>query len=130
MMKVKIPHELKMKFVNFEGLRSHCDTYEVQDQKGIKHTVPGETYYNVELDLNDHPDLLNVCIEWNLIIMTYFQTSREAYRATIGPYEGIWPRVISDGIVHFHVDYVNKNHHNWKDWFSKEDIEICIQAAC
>jgi len=124
-MKVKIPHALVMKFISYEGLESHMDTYEVENRQGFKHTVPGEMYYSIKLDLSLEPKLLEACIEWNRVIMTYFQTSYKAAIFDIGPYEGLWPREIDvqEGIVHFHVDNVNENKHNWRDWFLKEDHE-------
>jgi len=120
-MKVKIPHALVMKFIQYEGLVSHVDEH---TSPGGRTTV-GEIYYTIELDLSLEPKLLEACIEWNRVIMTYFRTSYKAARFDIGPYEGVWPRKIDieEGIVHFHVDWVNENKNNWRDWFLKEDHE-------
>jgi len=120
-MKVKIPHALVMKFIEYEGLIKHTDFYELNNH-GIKYEVPGEIFYIIKLDLSNHPDLLEACVEWNRVIETYFKTSYKAARFDIGPYEGVWPKKIEDGVVHFHVDNVCTHKHNWREWFIKEDL--------
>lgn len=123
MMKVKIPHELKMKFLSFEGLNSTGEVHKIQSG-GYIFNVAGETEYELILDLNNEPKLLKACIEWNRVIETYFKTSYKAARFDIGPYEGIWPcEIRSDGTVIFRIDSVNIDKKDWKDWFVKEDME-------
>ncbi len=123
MMKVKIPHKLKMKFLSFEGLNSTAEVHKVH-AGGYIFNVAGETEYELILDLNNEPKLLKACIEWNRVIETYFKTSYKAARFDIGPYEGIWPcEIRSNGTVVFRIDSVNINKKDWKDWFIKEDME-------
>ena len=120
-MKVKIPYSLRLKFLEYEGLEKYTESYDIDDH-GIVRCVPGETYYIIKLDLNNYPDLLKICIEWLRIITTYFKTSYKAYRIDIGPYKGVWPVSIENGIVLFHLDDVS-DERDWKEWFIKEDIE-------
>ena len=123
-MKVKIPHELKLKFLNLEGLHSTRETYEINHMGGRVMQVAGEAQHEVVLDLNGEPDLLKACIEWNRVIETYFKTSYTAARFDIGPYEGIWPcEIRADGTVVFRLDNVDLGKKDWKDWFVKEDME-------
>lgn len=122
-MKVKIPHELKMKFISLEGLYSTKELYEIESL-GQRINVVGDTNHELALDLSNEPDLLNACIEWNRVVETYFKTSYKAARFDIGPYEGIWPcEIRGDGVVIFRLDDININKNDWRDWFSKEDLE-------
>jgi len=123
MMKVRIPYELKLKFLSMEGLISELQTIQVQ-MHGIIKTVPTAMDHRIELDLSNYPDSWEVCCEWNRIIETYFKTSYKAFKIDIGPYEGLWPYIISeDGIVKFRLDEVYSERKDWKDWFIKEDFE-------
>jgi hypothetical protein len=116
MMKVKIPYELKLKFLSMEGLTLYND-------KGKK-LVYGRDIYYVILDLKNHPKCLEACVEWNYVIETYFKTSYKPFRIDIGPYKGLWPIIIyPDGTVKFTLDEVDPNRKDWKDWFIKEDLE-------
>lgn len=122
-MKVKIPHELKMKFLNLEGLHSTVETHDM-NFNGMVMQVAGRSQHEVVLDLNGEPELLKACIEWNRIIETYFKTSYKAARFDIGPYSGLWPcEIRADGTVIFRLDDVDVNKKDWKDWFVKEDME-------
>jgi len=123
-MKVKIPYELKMKFLSLEGLNVEKDFYEVPGYGGAKQRVPGPDHYSIKLDLSNNFKCLRVCFDWNCIIQTYFKTSYTAYRIDIGPYKGLWPvSVGEDGVVLFEVDDVDLNKKDWKEWFVKEDVE-------
>jgi len=118
-MKVKIPYELKLKFLTLEGLKE--DTFSCS---GKNHQLPGPIEYSLELDLSDEPELLEACIEWNRIVETYFKTSYKAARFDIASYIGVWPcEIRSDGTVIFRIDDVFPEKKNWKDWFVKEDME-------
>ena len=107
-----------------EGLSSHTEIHELAVLSSYhKVKFSGKTTNQVDLDLSNEPELLEVCIEWNRLIETYFKTSYKAFRIDIGPYEGIWPTEISsDGMVHFDVDNVYPDKKDWKDWFIKEDF--------
>jgi len=127
-MKVKVPHDLVMKFLEYEGLESSVDERTIIDDHGIKKYIVGEIFYKITLDLSLEPRLLRACIEWNRIIETYFKTSYKAARFDIGPYEGIWPcEIRPDGVVIFRVDSVHDHKHNWREWFIKEDLEYASQ---
>jgi hypothetical protein len=123
-MKVNIPYKLKEKFLSLEGLSSHTAIHELAAIGAYnKVSFPGKTTNQVDLDLSNEPELIEVCIEWNRLIQTYFKSSYKAFRIDIGPYEGIWPTEISpDGMVHFHIDAVYPDRKDWKDWFIKEDF--------
>ena len=122
MMKVKIPYELKLKFLSMEGYSSNVEMDEMNFHGDVI-SIPGKITDQIELDLSNEPELLKVCVEWQRIIQTYFRTSYKAYRIDIGPYEGLWPiEISSNGMVHFNVDHVDLSKENWKDWFVKEDI--------
>jgi len=124
MMKVRIPYELKLKFLNMEGLISEIQTIEFKMMNGIIRTIPTTMDHIIILDLSDYPECFKACCEWNRIIESYFKTSYTAYKLNIGPYEGVWPYEISeDGIVKFRLDEVYPDKKNWKDWFIKEDFE-------
>lgn len=125
-MRVRIPYELILKFLTFEGLDSRTDKYDVVDAGGITYSVPGETHHMIQMDLTDELDLLDACTKWITVIETYFKTSYTAYKIDIGPYEGIWPAGVTiinnRDIVHFQLDNVDVEKENWKDWFVREDI--------
>jgi hypothetical protein len=124
-MKIKIPYELKMKFVTLEGFCMHREYYNINVLGDpCKQAVLGEPMIYIKLDLSDEPELLKCCIEWQSIIETYFKTSYKAYRIDIGPYRGLWPREITpEGVVEFNVDVADTKNGNWKDWFIQEDFE-------
>ena len=123
MMKVNIPYKLKEKFLSMEGLSSHTEMIEMLDGNGQHMVMPGRTTNQVDLNLSNEPELIEVCIEWNRLIQTYFKTSYKAFRINIGPYEGIWPISIgADGMVNFSIDAVYPDRKDWKDWFVKEDF--------
>jgi len=130
MMKVKIPYELKLKFLNMEGLSAEKDIVDiVANKSSLPIRVSGPTYYDLKLDLNNEPELLKICIDWYDIIDKYFRTSYKAYRINIGPYEGLWPvKIEPSGVVHFHVDNADVEKKNWKDWFVKEDVEYALNS--
>lgn len=123
-MKIKIPQDLRMKFVNMEGFCMDTDYYEV-NVMGIKQQIPGKQLIHIELDLHDEPELLDCCIAWQQVVNDYFvENSYQEYKIDIGPYTGLWPRSISDeGIVKFNVDVADSRSGNWKDWFVEGDIE-------
>ena len=122
MMKVRIPYELKLKFLNMEGLESEIETYDVR-LNGIKHKLTGDVKYKVILDLKNDSECLEACIKWKYVIKTYFKTSYKAFRIDIGPYKGLWPIIIySNGTVEFILDEVYLDRKDWKDWFIKEDV--------
>lgn len=123
MMKVKIPYELKLKFLSLEGLTSELERHEM-NMNGRRSFVPGKINHSIELNLTDHPECLKACWDWYIIIQRYFQTSYKAYRLDIGVYKGLWPISVDvSGIVHFRVDDIDLDSKNWKDWFVKEDME-------
>ena len=130
MKKVVIPHELAVKFIRLEGLNGKMDRHEIMGFGGIKQYVPGETRYDIKLDLTEYPRALKCCLSWMNIITTYFQTSYSAYRISIGPYEGLYPTAsyIEDNrnIVEFHVDAVDTRKKDWRDWFIQGDREIAL----
>jgi len=123
-MKIKIPHELRMKFVTMEGFSMHMDYYNV-NVMGWQQKIPGHQMISVELDLHNEPELLDCCIAWQQIVNDYLvENSYQEYKINIGPYTGLWPRSISDeGIVNFNVDVADSRSGNWKDWFVEGDIE-------
>jgi len=125
-MKIKIPQDLRMKFVNMEGFRMHREYYNV-NVMGMDRPLQtlGEPMISVELDLHDEPNLLDCCITWQLAVEKHFsETSFETFKIDIGPYTGLWPRSISDeGIVTFNVDVADTKSGHWKDWFIEGDIE-------
>ena len=88
----------------------------------------GHTEYDIVLDLSDEPECLQACIDWCNIITTYFKTSYKAYRIDIGPYEGLWPISCDpNGKVQFHLDNVDQERKDWKDWFIKGDFEYASE---
>lgn len=120
-MKVKIPYDLKMKFLSLEGLNSEIEKDEI-NMEGVIQTLPGRVIHSIELDLSNEPICLKACFDWFTLIDTYFKTSYKAYRLDIGPYEGLWPVSFDvDGVVKFHVDDVDLKRKDWKDWFIKGD---------
>lgn len=122
-MKVKIPYDLKMKFLSLEGLEIERDSYDIPGFGGTYQTVPGPTYYSVDLDLSEHPECYKACIDWYNVIMTYFKTSLKAYRIDIGPYTGLWPVMIDGMVVKFSMDDADLERQDWTDWFVKGDFE-------
>ena len=123
-MKIKIPHELKLKFISLEGLSITQTPIQVAPfGSSFKSYIPGKEEIDLELDLSDDPELLECCREWMRTLETYFKTSYRACRLDIGPYEGLWPREIVDGVVRFNVDTFYPERKDWKDWFIQEDHE-------
>lgn len=125
-MKIKIPHKLRMKFVTMEGFRMHREYYNINVMgMPVPHQALGEPMISIELDLHDEPELLDSCIAWQRAVENDFvENSFLFYKVDIGPYEGLWPRSISDeGIVNFNVDVADTRKGNWKDWFLEGDIE-------
>lgn len=127
-MRVRIPYELILKFLTFEGLDSRMDKYDIVGVGGVTYSVPGEKYHMIQMDLTDEPKLLSACYEWIRVIETFFKSSYTAYKVDIGPYEGLWPtdvtKIANRLIVHFQLDNVEVGKENWKDWFVREDIII------
>jgi hypothetical protein len=123
-MKIKIPYDLKMKFLTMEGFRMDVDYYEI-NVMGTKQKQPGKEMISIELDLHNEPELLDCCIEWMHVVQNEFiDNSFLFYKVDIGPYVGLWPRSISDeGLVNFNVDIADSRRGNWKDWFIEGDIE-------
>ncbi len=124
-MKVKIPHELRMKFINKEGLINVKDTLE--SIPGFKQAISSDNQYKVVLDLTNYSESLQACERWHGIIITFFRYSYSAFRLNIGPYEGIFPSEIVNNKVFFNIDYVHADFKlGWEDWFIKKDIEYSI----
>ena len=121
MTKVKIPYKLKEKFLNFEGLRVKHETEDFFESwmNPVKNKIITATTFSVELNLAGDSTCFSACIEWYKLVQSL---SSKYYSIDIGPYQGIYPISIdNNGRVLFHLDYVDQNRQNWKDWFVKED---------
>lgn len=122
MMKVKIPYKLKEKFLNFEGLRVKHKTEDFNTEwlAPVKRKVVTMTRYSVELNLAGDSTCFSACVEWFQLVQSYTQ---KIFSINIGPYQGIYPISIdNNGRVLFHLDNVDMDKQNWKDWFIKEDF--------
>ena len=108
-MRIKIPHELKIKFLSMEGY--------VENVQYLDHSMTKTESY-IRLNLKGYPECLDACIEWLRIIKTSFSIS---CKFDVGPYEGLWPiEVDNNGVVKFIVDRVDPDKKDWKDWFMEE----------
>jgi hypothetical protein len=122
-MKIKLPYELKLKFLAYEGLTILSNNRKIYyHEKFIN--IPFEPDYQVELVLD--AKLLKFCYEWMEKIQLYFKTSYRSFKVDIGSYEGLWPVEIHDNTVIFRLDGINKGKQNWRDWFIKEDGECTL----
>lgn len=130
-MKVKIPHELVLKFVSLD-VNTLTSEYKMTDYQQYifnrfkvveskKTTVMKTT---VMLDLSHNPICFNACKEWFEIIQKYYKTSQKSFRLDIGPFKGICPVSLDcNGMVEFIFDDYDDSNRNWKEWFMKEGIE-------
>jgi len=125
-MKIKIPYELKLKFLSEEGLTVSFDS-EIIDCNGVRTAIPfGPVNYQIKLILSDEPHLIEFCNDWIDKIQKYFKSSYKTFKVNIGSYEGLWPVEMVDGVVIFRIDTYNKERRDWKEWFIKEDGECTL----
>ncbi len=122
-MKIKIPYDLRIKFLSLEGLDGNMDMCEIKTMGGRSVHVPTTIHYNLELNLSESPHLLKFCQEWMQMIEEKFQEDYIPFKIDIGPYTGLWPTHTTDGTVHFRMDVVDPGKKNWKDWFVLGDME-------
>ena len=89
----------------------------------------GNVHGILELDQDDI-ELIQECLLWREVIMTYFKTSYDAYKMTkIGRFHGVRPIEVStincdsDGLLNvkitFEVDHYDEE--SWRDWFEIGD---------
>ena len=126
-MKIKIPYDLRMRFLKHEGLSVTQETNGYKMPSGVTINMPGQRDLKVELDLSNEPYSLNSCIDWVNTIRTDYTI--ETYKIDVGAYVGLWPNGIStDGVVTFIMDDFNPARKNWKDWFIIErEIEYASE---
>ena len=126
-MKIKIPYDLRMRFLKHEGLSVTQETNGYKMPSGVTINMPGQRDLKVELDLSNDPYSLNDCIDWVNIIRTDYTI--KTYKIDVGAYVGLWPNGIStDGVVTFIMDDFNPARKNWKDWFIIErEIEYASE---
>lgn len=132
---VKIPYELKLRFLNLEGLESNMPTTTVYNNGNAIKVPSGYMEHDLKLELDGDSRELEECKKWIKVIETYFKTSYGlgGYKIDIGPYEGLWPTHIDYSVfadepliatVHFRLDNVNLQKRSWKDWFIREETII------
>jgi hypothetical protein len=127
-MKIKIPFELRMKFLSHEGLSFTQEMVSLPSMNGSYSRVPGAHHATVKLDLSKDPDCLKACMNWMNIARTDYTV--ESYKIDLGGYLGLWPNEIaSDGIVSFVMDYFDSSRKDWKDWFIIDEAEEEIENA-
>jgi hypothetical protein len=114
-MKVKLSYELKLKLLE-EGKKDYFKF----DSSNCKSAC------NVQfiVDLKNNKKLYRECEKWNRQIQTYFKSAYKALKTNIGPFEGLWPINVYNGIVEFRADWYDSRLESWKDWFIvEEDIK-------
>ncbi len=127
-MKIKIPYDLRMRFLRHEGLSVTQEMIQINMLVGIPIKMPGQKDFEVELDLSYDPYSLNACIDWVNIIRTDYTPSYSlypSYKIDVGGYIGLWPNSINqDCVVTFIMDDFNPSRKHWKDWFIIDEEEI------
>lgn len=122
-MKIKIPYDLRMRFLKHEGLSISQDMIQLNTLAGIPIKAPGQKHCEVELNLSNDIESLRTCGQWINMIRTDYTV--ETYKIDVGAYVGLWPNSINqDCIVTFIMDNFNPLRKNWKDWFIIDEEEI------
>ena len=124
-MKVILSQTLSSKLRYLKGrmsIKGVVDPISYQDMNGLTQHIPGAQYILVIVDLSDHPDPdydIKQCKEWMRIIDTYFSTSYKAYKVDVGPFKGLYPKIIKENEIQFQCeDFDHKP--TWRDWFIME----------
>lgn len=129
-MKIKIPYELRMKFLTHEGLEVTYQSISIPTiYGGLSGAIPGNPEARVKLNLSNDPESLKVCINWMNICYTdytdYIDYTDLSYKIDLGGYVGLWPNEInSNGVVSFVMDRFDSTRKHWKDWFIIDEEEI------
>lgn len=122
-MKIKIPYELRMKFLKYEGLTLTQEVLSLPSSNGVVTKVPGAHHARVKLDLSKDPDCLKACMNWMNIAYTDY--TAQSYKIDLGGYLGLWPNeATTNGIIFFVMDRFDSSRKNWKDWFIIDEEEI------
>ena len=120
-MMIKIPHELKIKFLRQEGLTVIQDIQDIPTLSGQPVRTSMSMSATIDLDLGRRPYLFKSCLDWIKLIDTYFKTSYDACKIDIGEYIGLWPTGTDGCVVHFRLDQVDSTRKDWRDWFIHEE---------
>ena len=122
-MKIKIPYDLRMRFLRHEGLSLTQEMIQINMLAGVPIKAPGRKDFEVQLNLSNDLESLKACGKWMNIIRTDFTV--ETYKIDVGGYIGLWPNSINqDCIVTFTMDAFDPSRENWKDWFIIDEEEI------
>jgi hypothetical protein len=118
-MKIKIPYDLRMKFLTYEGLNFTQEVLSLPSMNGTVTKVPGAHHATVKLNLSKDPDCLKACMDWmDMAYAGYSDYADTSYKIDLGGYLGLWPNEInSDCIVSFVMDKFDSSKKHWKDWF-------------
>ena len=111
----KISHQLRLRILDVSKAKLECHMTPIEvNFRGVKHKVPGITWNELILDLNDSPELFDECENW-------LENRRSQFdcKLNMGEYDGMFPSICdrSDMSVTFLVDSISFGRKNWRDWF-------------
>ena len=115
-MSIRMPLNLKNKLCNMYGTLTSKNEIIDATRIGDYHRqyVQGPEWSELELDLYNDFDSLAACYDW----------FNDGGMISIGPYENITPKHISNSIVTFHIVNVNFKGGSWEDWFVQDEVFI------